>query len=345
MLSWSQPSANSCEFGGDGGSPITHYIIEWDTKEDFSSPAESILVPSSETSYHLGGRDVITGAESNILEPGGLYFSWISAFNALGSGPTSRATDVNNIKALIGPLADIITNPPIIHLQDASTVVSESSIRVSWDHPALDGGSKIQSYSVDYDTSDAFINPQTITMPVVDEVQTILVESPDTTVEVQALRATVEVINEAQSVQSNVNGVDEIQMITTTCDDVIAEVQTIATTAVDRDEEQRIMLIADDIDEIQLVRTHCDNVDKIQRVTVSLSRVNEVQKLGILISHINTDGDNVNSAACHGINVGEPCQDIEDAISGTFTVAFEFDKCGGGGDNANYCQAALTNYD
>ena len=66
------------------------------------------MVPSSEISYNIGGRDVITGAESNILEPCGSYFSKILEFNTLGSGPTRRVTNLDNIKALIGPIANII---------------------------------------------------------------------------------------------------------------------------------------------------------------------------------------------------------------------------------------------
>ena len=47
---------------------------------------------------------------------------------------------------------------------------------------------------MDYDTSDDFISPQTIMMPFFDEVQTVLIESTNTIVEVKSLQATVEVI-------------------------------------------------------------------------------------------------------------------------------------------------------
>ena len=295
----------------------------------------STTVPGDVTAFHLGGRDVITGAESTVLEAGETYEIRLTAFNELGAGEVSDIVEV-------GPLHDMEPDAPT--MVDVSAV-SDDTLRVDFETPVLDGGSSIESYTVEYDTSSDFDrSPHSVVVPVVREKQIVVVESPDVQTEVQAIRATVDVTNEVQSIRSTVTGVDEVQVVTTTADDVIAEVQTITTTAVDTDEEQTITVIADDVDEIQLVRTYGNDIPEIQEVTVSVSRVNEVQKLGIVISNINTDGDNVDSTACYGINVGEPCQDIEDALSGTFTVSFDFDDCGGSG-SANYCQEAVSQYE
>lgn len=298
----------------------------------------STTIDGDATSYHLGGRNVITGAEATILDPGARYSVRLTAFNELGASETSDAVQV-------GPLHDLAPDAPT--LVDVLSVSDDSTLRVDFDTPSLDGGSAIDRYSVQYDTSPAFDDdPQTVTKSVVREKQMVLVESPNVQHEVQAIRATVEVVNEVQSVRSTVVGVDEIQVVTTTADDVVAEVQTVTTTAVDTDEEQIIAILADDVDEIQLVRTYGDDVPEIQEVTASVERVNEVQRLGIVISNINTDGDNVNSAACYGVNVGEPCQDVEEALSGSFTVSFDFDECGSsnGGGGSNFCQEAVLQY-
>ena len=138
------------------------------------------------------------------------------------------------------------------------------------------------------------------------------------------------------------NGIDEVQTVTTSCDDVIPEVQTITTNAVDNDEIQEIKLTSDDIDEIQLVRAHNEDIPAVQRVRVDVPRVFEVQQFGILISNINTNGDEISSLACYGIQVGEACKKIENAITGIFTVSFDFDECGGG--DASFCQEIISKY-
>lgn len=65
-----------------------------------------------------------------------------------------------------------------------------------------------------------------------------------------------------------------------------------------------------------------------------------------MISNINTDGDGVQSTSCIGLGVGDPCPDVENALAGSFTVSFDFDRCGqvvGGG--VNFCQLALSVHD
>ena len=75
FVNWEPPSANtgSCGYGGDGGSDISEYVVEWDVNAYFDSPAERISLPSSQTAFLIGGRDPMTGVESTILERGTRY--------------------------------------------------------------------------------------------------------------------------------------------------------------------------------------------------------------------------------------------------------------------------------
>ena len=67
------------------------------------------------------------------------------------------------------------------------------------------------------------------------------------------------------------------------------------------------------------------------------------QKLSILISGINTNNIGNASFPCNGVVVfGYPCQDVEDALFGSFLFSFDFNDCGGGKDN--FCQEVLSKY-
>ena len=270
-----------------------------------------------------------------MLKESGTYFARITAFNSVGPGETVT------FPSPIGPLADTDPSAPRI-LQ--AVPVSASSVQVEWDAPTFDGGSVITEYRVEYDIDSSFQStPKNVTVPIVSEVKALQIGSDELQLNVHTIQATVAVTNEVQSIKTEVEGVDEVQEISTTCDDVTAEVQMIVTTAVDTNEEQVVSLVSDDIDEIQLVRLQGDNQVEVQSVQVSVPRVNEVQKFGIVISNINTDGDGVHSTACAGIPAGDPCPDIENALSGSFTVSFDFDDCGS--DGVNYCQLALSEYE
>lgn len=294
----------TCDYAGDGGSVITHYVIEYDEEADFSSPATSVTVPSSATEFRIGGRDVLSGSESSILKAGGTYYARIVPFNALGPGV------IETFHSAIGPLVDDAPTAPFI---TGAFPVSATSVRVNWDTPSFDGGGVIEEYLVEYDMDSNFGNPpRNTSIAAVSEVHTVQVGSDESDLNVHVIRATVAVTNEVQSIKTEIEGVDEVQKISTTCDDVTAEVQMIVTTAVDTNEEQVVSLVADDIDEIQLLRLESDNQVEIQSVQVSVQRLNEIQKLGIVISNINTAGDGILSTSCMGLNVGDPCQDVED---------------------------------
>lgn len=341
MVEWTNPDVNGCHYGGDGGSAITHYILEWDEKPDFSSPAASIVLSPDTRSHQIGGRDIINGAESALLNSGSSYFVRVTAFNSIGSGVPTLAIHMDSGEIAIGPLTDSVPSEP---MNISASPVGSTSIGVAFDPPELDGGSAIQSITIEHSADESFLYPESILLPAIREVQGLIVETESLVNEVHSLRATVEVLNEVQSVRSSVAGVDEIQTVTTTCDDVVAEVQTVTLHAADNDEVQLLKPDADDVDELQLVRISGNDVPEIQDVSVTVTRIHEVQNLGVLISSINTNSINDVSVACHNVNVGEPCQEIEDALVGSFTVSFEFDKCGGE-NNVNFCQAALSSHD
>lgn len=72
FVDWDPPSENTgtCGYGGDGGGDISHYVVEWDVNAYFDSPAERVIISSSNASFLIGGRDPLTGVESTVLERG-----------------------------------------------------------------------------------------------------------------------------------------------------------------------------------------------------------------------------------------------------------------------------------
>ena len=42
LVSWDEPDADLSEYGGDGGSAIKKYVIEWDTSPHFDTPASHV---------------------------------------------------------------------------------------------------------------------------------------------------------------------------------------------------------------------------------------------------------------------------------------------------------------
>ncbi|CAM9326506.1 unnamed protein product, partial [Hapterophycus canaliculatus] len=252
-VSWEEPSTNLVVYGGDGGSSIEEYLVEWDTSAKFDSPARRavISVPSA-LSHLIGGRDLMTGEESNELEPGVSYYARVSAFNAEGYGavvPTvpSFATTEDQVPA----------SPEIL----GGETNGATSIAGWMSPPARDGGETLTKYRLEWDVSDDFshINGSSRAggwedVPLVQEVQTFAVSS-SVGQEEQWIVATVEVTNERQTVRTQVDGIDEVQMIVTSADRVQPHVQTVTTYAADFDEVQTIELDGDDVDEWQYAYT------------------------------------------------------------------------------------------
>jgi len=328
-VTWGVSEPNRCNYGGDGGAAISRYELAWDTHSDFSTPFNSAILTPDTTAYTIGGRDVVTGVAFRALEAGLSYFVRVIAFNSIGPGEASEV--------FVHSLQDVIPGPPqIINTFHGN---SSTSLGIVWSAPFFDGGSPISSYLIEYDKNTTFSNPEKLSVPVVREIQAVELLS-DVVVEVQSVVVASDVENERQLVRTSVDGRDEVQTVTTTCDDVVAEVQTITTSIIEKDEVQVISFSRPDVDEIQEVRVQGDDIPGIQSVQVSVSRINEVQKLGIIIYNISTGGE----SACVGVAEGDPCEDVEKSISGSFTVSYDFDNCGGLGD-ANFCQAALSKYE
>ena len=305
LVSWDFPSTqNSCRYGGDGGSPITNFLIEWSENNDFD-PAHSAMVSSSIKEYMIGGKDTITGAKSDALKEGGKYFVRVMAINSIGP---SDSDDISTVS--VGPLTDSSPNAPIVNNDTSIYALSGTSLMINWNTPLFDGGEVVERYAIEYDTSSNFTSSTQLEKLVISEKQMIDVESTNIIIENQVFTAAVDVTNEQQLVRSTALGMDEIQTVTTTSDDVIAEVQTVTTTAVDSDEVQQISIVGDDIDEIQLLRIYDDDIPEVQNVKIVVDRINEVQYLGIIIENINTDD------GCIGVNINERCLAIEESLSG-----------------------------
>ena len=150
MLTWSHPSVNDedgCNYAGDGGSFVTHYLIKYDEEADFSTPAKSVLAPSASTMLRVGGREVLSGSESPFLKASGTYFACITPFNSIGAGK------ITTFHSPIGPLENTVPRAPEAR---NALAVSASSIQVEWDTPTFDGGSVSQEYLVEYDTDSSF---------------------------------------------------------------------------------------------------------------------------------------------------------------------------------------------
>ncbi|KAE8981594.1 hypothetical protein PF011_g21959, partial [Phytophthora fragariae] len=276
LVEWNASSTNEYYYGGDGGLPITQYMIEWDTSPAFNSPAEFGLVDGKIRSFIIGGDDAITGVRSDILVAGSSYSIRITAFNAKGSGAPQPTA----------PSSVVVTNQPPSAPQNLTlSVISATSVRAGWTNPLFDGGSSLKSYQIEWDEQDDFSSGQSssATIPIVREMQSVTLQS-DVVNEEQFVDVTVEVVNEEQEVRSTFTGVDEIQVITTTNQAVVDEVQKVVTSAKDGNEIQELRLDDDDIDEIQAIRTTVTEGFEVQDVKVGVERVSEVQSITLVFT-------------------------------------------------------------
>ncbi|TMW57104.1 hypothetical protein Poli38472_003029 [Pythium oligandrum] len=235
LVEWDASSTQKSNYGGDGGLPITQYMVEWDSSAGFDSPASFGLVDGTKRSYIIGGNDPVTGVRSNVLIPGTTYSIRVIAFNAKGAG-RPKASDPPSVVAA----NQLPTVPRNLQL----SVVSASSLKAQWDNPLYDGGASLKSYEVQWDEQGDFSSGQSksATIPIVREMQSLTL-STDVVNEEQLIDATVEVINEVQVVRTTFTGADEIQVIQTTNNAVVDEVQTVTTSATDRDESKSCVLM------------------------------------------------------------------------------------------------------
>lgn len=201
-VSWEAPSINLPVFGGDGGSAIEEYLVEWDTSAKFDSPSRrAVVTMPSALSYLIGGRDIMTGEESTELEPGVTYYARVSAFNAQGYGPVvptspESATTEDQVPA----------SPEILGAEPNGATSVAGLLGV----PTRDGGETLTKYRLEWDISDGFehINGSSRAggwedIPLVQETQAFAVSS-SVGHEEQWVISTVEVTNERQTVRTEV---------------------------------------------------------------------------------------------------------------------------------------------
>uniref|UniRef100_A0A3Q0KKY1 non-specific serine/threonine protein kinase n=1 Tax=Schistosoma mansoni TaxID=6183 RepID=A0A3Q0KKY1_SCHMA len=120
-LSWTPPKH-------DGGNPIKGYLVEKRTPKGEWKQATSGLVTNP--SAHLIG-----------LEPGETYEFRVSAVNDAGPGRPSRATAPHVMKDPSYPAAA----PESLNVDK----VNKNGVKLSWQKPRKDGGSKITGYQVE----------------------------------------------------------------------------------------------------------------------------------------------------------------------------------------------------
>lgn len=202
LVSWEAPSTNLIVYGGDGGSAIEEYLVEWDTSAKFDSPSRRAVVTMPATlTYQIGGRDLMTGEEATELEPGVAYYTRVSAFNTEGYGavvatvPASAITD------------DQVPSAPDMLGAETNGAMSVAGLI---DVPLLDGGETLTKFRLEWDVSDEFSHINGTgkaggweDVPLVQEVQAFAVSS-SVGQEEQWIIATVDVTNERQTVRTQV---------------------------------------------------------------------------------------------------------------------------------------------
>jgi len=305
MVSWGAPSSDLCEYGGDGGSPVTHYVVEWDLRDDFASPAEFVtLYNPASLMYEIGGRDILTGEEDTTLLPGREYFIRITAFNSKGAGVAGYA-DVD----IAADWEDFYGSSCADYAAMADAREDECTSGLDCGCGASDNNNKIgeKSYGVSADiaccackavcgvtTVDQLpSSPENITLDVLSS--TSLHASWDHPVRdggatLEKYRLMVSSDSDFEYYETvDLPIVAEVQTVVAHSD-VEIEVQAIRMTAEVTNERQIIRTKVNAKDEIQTVTTHCDDVvNEVQRVTTSAVDINEVQ----LIELVGTDVDEV----------------------------------------------------
>jgi hypothetical protein len=137
IVSWSPPDAMTCFFGGNGGSQVTYYVVEWDFRQDFSTPAsQAFIYDVLSLSYLIGGRNVLTGKVMDILNPLASYYVRVTAFNSIGASVAGYAS---------GPIV-LSDEPPLAPRDIHMFPMSATQLYSNWNYPLRDGGSTLEKY-------------------------------------------------------------------------------------------------------------------------------------------------------------------------------------------------------
>jgi hypothetical protein len=285
FVAWNPPSVDaSCDYEGDGGSPVTHYTVEWDVTPTFDSPSSKAVVDAQDgTFYQIGGRNPMTGVESNILDLNETYYVRVTAFNELGSSDPKVSTP-----ASVSLQDQVPDGPSNVQLR----VDSATSLFAYWDAPLRDGGRTLDGYLVSWEESRTNLDSMKdeLFLPMIHEIQSVELTT-DVSNEQQHIRALTKVRNERQTVRSLVTGIDEIQTVTLASDAVLPDIQTITTHFegdTTMDEIQTLEFMGDDVNEIQVIQTYSDDEPEVQRVSIEADRVNEKQFVGVIFQYVNT---------------------------------------------------------
>jgi hypothetical protein len=175
IIYWSPPSTSLLVFGGDGGRPITKYVVEWDSPT-FSAlgvpPANSIETSGFARSYTIGSRNVTTGNELPVLLSATVYSVRVSAYNSIGFGPPGYPEPANVTTGDRVPWA-----PQSLTATDAGS----GQVVLHWDTPERDGGATLTRFLVNYDTDPSFgsLPPSSgfLDIPVIHEQQLITISA------------------------------------------------------------------------------------------------------------------------------------------------------------------------
>lgn len=131
---------------GDGGLPITDYVIDYALDAEFTSPA-SVTVPVAS----IGGTATSATYSLSGLQNNKQYFIRVSAKNALGTSQKSESADA--ITAGV---------PDTINTVDASNNLP-NEIEIKWARPTANG-SGITGFIIQYSDSSAFTTTLTKTI-------------------------------------------------------------------------------------------------------------------------------------------------------------------------------------
>nr|CCA13958.1 similar to titin isoform N2B putative [Albugo laibachii Nc14] len=299
MVNWVAPSTKHPYFGGDGGLPITQYMVEWDSSINFDSPASFILLNGSQLSYPIGQDDyTASGVYQISLVVDNTYYIRVTAFNTLGAGTAQSSYPPSILTA---------TQPPTVPGNLRVDVLNESTLIAEWDEPLYNGGVPLQGYIIEWDDHENMTSgfSDTTSVSVVHEMQAVHIETKVVHAE-QYIDATVEVVNEQQVVRTQFSGQDEVQVIKIDGNPVIPEIQTFKTYTADIDQEEQLGVDAKDYDEIQCVRTTIPEVFEVQRINVEIITSPEIQTLAMTFT-----GGNGNMIA----------------LTGSFVLTFDATQC------------------
>ncbi|VDQ11592.1 unnamed protein product [Trichobilharzia regenti] len=129
-MAWKPPE-------NDGGNPIQGYLVEKRTPNGEWKPATAGLVHGKEAN--------LTG-----LEKGQTYEFRVSAVNDAGPGRPSKVTPPQVIKdPTCTPYLNFLSDPPSPPETLNVDKINKNGVKLSWQKPRKDGGSKITGYQVE----------------------------------------------------------------------------------------------------------------------------------------------------------------------------------------------------